>query len=193
MDSIKRCLLGFIMEELLLKVDDWFISKNLHKVDPQGQMLKQFEEAGELAGGIAKDNLENIKEEIGDNLVVLRGVMLQMNAKPKQMDAQHQYLLHALISDESGYELYSRYIYSIVALNDMVVDRSVEAIEKQYKMPVFFLDLIADSYDLTLQECLQCAYDKIKGRKGLKVNDIWVKYDDLSDEQKEEVDNDRLH
>ena len=191
MDSIKRCLLGFIMEELLLKVDDWFISKNLHKVDPQGQMLKQFEEAGELAGGIAKDNLENIKEEIGDNLVVLRGVMLQMNAKPKQMDAQRQYLLHALISDESGYELYSRYIYSIVALNDMVVDRSVEAIEKQYKMPVFFLDLIADSYDLTLQECLQCAYDKIKGRKGLKVNDIWVKYDDLSDEQKEEVDNEK--
>lgn len=193
MDSIKRCLLGFIMEELLLKVDDWFISKNLHKVDPQGQMLKQFEEAGELAGGIAKDNLENIKEEIGDNLVVLRGVMLQTNAKPKQMDAQDYYMLSTLYSEESGYELYSRYIYSIVLLNDFFVEKNIFNIEEQYKMPLLFLDLIADSYDLTLQECLQCAYDKIKGRKGLLVNDIWVKYDDLSDEQKEEVDNDRLH
>ena len=163
MDSIKRCLLGFIMEELLLKVDDWFISKNLHKVDPQGQMLKQFEEAGELAGGIAKDNLENIKEEIGDNLVVLRGVMLQTNAKPKQTDARDFYMLSTILGEVSMNELYAWYIYSIFLLNDHVVEKRILNIEEQYKMPLLFLDLIADSYDLTLQECLQCAYDKTKG------------------------------
>lgn len=41
------------------------------------------------------------------------------------------------------------------------------------------LIILAQQHDMTLEECLQCAYDEIKGRTGKMINGTFVKSEDL--------------
>lgn len=66
------------MNELIKQVEQWFIDRNLHTADPNKQMLKLFEELGEVASGMARNDLEEIKDGIGDTLVVLIGLSMQL-------------------------------------------------------------------------------------------------------------------
>jgi len=53
-------------------IEKWANDRNLIKgATPQAQMLKLTEEVGELAGGIAKNKPDVIKDSIGDCVVVL--------------------------------------------------------------------------------------------------------------------------
>ena len=61
------------------KIKQWFIDRNMQEADPSKQMLKLVEECGELASGIAKDKPEVIKDSLGDIVVVLIGLSLQLN------------------------------------------------------------------------------------------------------------------
>src|SRR5699024_183930 len=65
------------LDNLVGKVEQWFIDRNLHTADPNKQMLKLFEELGEVASGMARNDLEEIKDGIGDTLVVLIGLSMQ--------------------------------------------------------------------------------------------------------------------
>lgn len=65
-------------ESLFEKIKKWAIDRNLHEADPCKQMLKLTEEAGELAEGIAKNRLAQIEDSIGDIIVVLTVLSLQL-------------------------------------------------------------------------------------------------------------------
>lgn len=52
-------------------IEDWSTDRGLHKSDPKAQMLKVTEELGELAGGLARDNQDTIKDSIGDLYVTI--------------------------------------------------------------------------------------------------------------------------
>ena len=67
------------MNELVLKVEKWFMDRNLHTADPTNQMLKLFEELGEVASGMARNNIDEVKDGIGDTLVVLIGLSMQLD------------------------------------------------------------------------------------------------------------------
>ena len=66
------------MVNLIEKVEKWFIDRGLDKADPTKQMLKLFEELGEVASGMARNDIEEIKDGIGDVLVVLIGLSMQL-------------------------------------------------------------------------------------------------------------------
>ena len=55
---------------------DWGIERDLHIADPSKQFLKVSEEFGEIAEGLAKDDLYKVKDGIGDLFVTL--VMLSL-------------------------------------------------------------------------------------------------------------------
>ena len=59
------------MDNLLIKTKAWAKVRNLDTADPNKQMLKLFEEIGELAEGMAKDDLDLIVDAIGDVQVVM--------------------------------------------------------------------------------------------------------------------------
>jgi NTP pyrophosphatase (non-canonical NTP hydrolase) len=62
------------------KVEVWADERNLiNGSTPQAQMLKLMEEAGELAGGIAKGKQDVIEDSIGDVLVVLTILCMQLD------------------------------------------------------------------------------------------------------------------
>lgn len=48
---------------------------------------------------------------------------------------------------------------------------------------VVTLIILAQQNDMDLHECLNCAYDVIKGRTGKTVNGVFVKSEDLEDSQ----------
>lgn len=66
------------MTNLTEKIKQWAVDRNLHTANPDKQMLKLFEELGELAEGMAKDRPEQVKDSIGDIYVVLTILSTQL-------------------------------------------------------------------------------------------------------------------
>ena len=59
-------------------IKQWVIDRNLHTGDARVQMCKTMEELGELASGINKNNKELQKDSIGDVVVTLICISLQL-------------------------------------------------------------------------------------------------------------------
>lgn len=58
---------------------------------------------------------------------------------------------------------------------------NLEALKDGIGDTVVTLIILAQQHDMTLQECLQFAYDEIKGRKGKTINGTFVKEADLKE------------
>ena len=68
------------MIETIRKIEEWAEARNLvNGSTPQAQMLKLMEEAGELAGGIAKNKPEVIIDSVGDVVVVMTILCAQLD------------------------------------------------------------------------------------------------------------------
>jgi|SRR5699024_136881 len=100
-----------MMNELIHAVEEWAIDRNLHEADPYKQVLKVVEETGEIAGAIARHNIDEAHVEIGDGVVTLIILAMQLG--------------------------------------------------------------------MSIEDCLELAYEKIKDRKGKTINGIYVKEEDL--------------
>jgi|SRR5690625_666938 len=97
--------------DLTDKIENWARERNLHTASPDKQMLKLFEEVGELAEGMAKGDDDLITDAIGDVYVVLTILSMQLG--------------------------------------------------------------------LSVEECINHAYNEIKDRKGQVINGVFVKEEDL--------------
>ena len=60
------------------KVQQWVIDRNLQTADPRIQICKTVEELGELASAINKNNIEGMKDGIGDTVVTLICISQQL-------------------------------------------------------------------------------------------------------------------
>ena len=59
------------MEKLIEQVEQWAIDKGLDKADPTKQFLKTSEEFGEIAAALARDDMDEFKDAVGDTVVTL--------------------------------------------------------------------------------------------------------------------------
>ncbi len=59
------------MDSLIEKIEQWSKDRNLDKADSAKQMLKVMEEVGEVASALAKGNLDELEDGIGDVIVTL--------------------------------------------------------------------------------------------------------------------------
>lgn len=99
------------MNNLIQQVEKWSTDKGLDKANPDRQALKFYEEAGEVAAALSRDDKEALMDGIGDTVVTLI--------------------------------------------------------------------ILAQQHNMTLERCLQYAYDEIKDRKGKLINGTFVKESDL--------------
>jgi len=99
------------MDNLIKNIETWSISRGLHKSDSSKQYLKVAEEVGEVASALARGQVEELKDGIGDVIVTLI--------------------------------------------------------------------ILAQQHELTLEECLDHAYNEIKDREGKMVNGVFIKKGDL--------------
>lgn len=67
------------MEELIIKVKEWGKARGLDKTDPHTQALKLQEEVGELAAAILRDDYIEQEDAVGDILVVLINLCVELD------------------------------------------------------------------------------------------------------------------
>ena len=63
------------------KVEQWAVERNLHTQDPKVQMCKIVEELGELARAINKGDVKGQIDGIGDTVVTLICIAMQLGLK----------------------------------------------------------------------------------------------------------------
>lgn len=59
------------LNTLIAGIEGWGRGKDLHKVDPSRQYLKVAEETGEIAAGLARNDIDAVIDAIGDSGVTL--------------------------------------------------------------------------------------------------------------------------
>ncbi|WP_274307518.1 MazG-like family protein [Solibacillus daqui] len=102
------------MNELIKQVEQWSIDKGLDNAESSKQFLKCSEELGEVAAALARNDMNALRDGIGDVVVTL-----------------------IILAQQNGMDLH---------------------------------------------ECLNCAYDEIKGRTGKMIDGVFVKSEDLQSE-----------
>ena len=85
-------------ESLTRKIEQWATDRNLHTADPNKQMLKLIEEVGEIAAALSRGNTNETKDGIGDAIVVLTILAMQLNTSVDECMA----LAYNEIKDRKG-------------------------------------------------------------------------------------------
>ena len=159
------------LKELIENVQQWSKDRGLDKADSRKQLLKLYEEFGELVQGHLKGNVEQVKDSIGDMLVVeiiycqQRGIEFDGNHKqnlcfPNDVTKILQWIA-IFIGDLTGNIGTGTSKTNIYDINDC-------------------LYLVSEKYGTTLEACLGMAWNEIKDRKGKMVDGVFVKEEDLS-------------
>lgn len=159
------------MEKIIKQVEQWSMERGLNNADPNKQRLKLWEEFGELNASIARDDREGAIDAIGDMLVVMIIYCQQKKYysiyRLFEFDIENYEFLRKLETEA----LIDYTAYEILHLRNFI--QSIKDI-------VTILSVVAERYDLTLEYCLQSAYDEIKDRRGKMINGVFVKESDLN-------------
>lgn len=67
------------LNKLTANIEQWAVERGLDEAEPEKQMLKLVEEVGELAEGMAKGNLDQVIDSIGDVYVVMTILSMQLD------------------------------------------------------------------------------------------------------------------
>lgn len=166
------------MKKLIAKIEQWGKDRELDKKGTvEGQAIKTSEEMAELIIGISKDNIDVIKDSIGDVFVTLViGNMLQ--------DKYDMRIIHNLNQDESSIESKTYPNYDKLKQIRLLAQKIDLITKKHYTIDVirgteYLLLRIADIYNLDFIGCVESAYNEIADRKGKMVNGTFVKESDL--------------
>lgn len=66
-----------MMDELIQMIEEWSKERGIDKADPQKQMLKIFEEIGEVSAAVIRDDKDALRDAIGDSVITLLNLSLQ--------------------------------------------------------------------------------------------------------------------
>lgn len=167
------------MEELIEKVEQWATDRNLHTASPQGQALKVVEEFTETLMAHEDNDTDEVIDGIGDTYVTLIILCKQLDIDFwRCMKSEAKYFQDIKYAPDA-----MNWLVSGVAKDDK---RSVEV---GVESTINVLEHLIKLYELTPKQCLSAAYDEIKDRKGMMIDGTFVKYEDLSDENKAVLDN----
>lgn len=162
------------LKELIKKIEQWAIDRELDKkATIEAQSIKTAEEMAELIIGISKDNIDLIKDSIGDVFVTL--VIGNMIDEKHDMEEIYNTLLEDL-----NKEIPADKNQQIVLL-----DRVMEGVlTYKYDEDIIYYTLVAmvgDAriYNLDFLDCVESAYNEIKDRKGKTIDGQFIKEADL--------------
>lgn len=162
------------LHKLITNVQQWSIDRGLDKADSKKQMLKLYEEFGELASGLAKGNKEVVKDSIGDVVVVLI-ILAQQQGLEKISD------FNIICNHLQPSDLMPK-ASETIGLISLRVRRTKNEIEEPIVRLISYLRTIAKYENLKFEDCLLQAWNEIKDRKGKLIDGVWVKEEDLPDE-----------
>lgn len=154
------------MEQLIKNIEQWAEDRNIiNGCKPIDQAMKLFSELGELSDAVAKDDQEGIKDGIGDVFVVMVILCRQRGDK---------------LTMANGYGTEDSVKQNIIDLAGYICDIAEDSMVSftSLKMAISLLSDIAEHNNLTLQQCVEHAYNEIKYRKGIMHNGVFIKETD---------------
>lgn len=166
------------MNNLIKNIEQWANDRNIiNGSTPQKQMLKLMEEFGELVAGHNKNDMEFIKDSIGDCVVVLTIIQKQLNGKN----------LHFIYDIEKSAGLGEKNAeYYLFCISTALGKSSYFALKNDKRALLHYLEEIwiglirySTLKGLDFKECVQHAYDQIKDRKGKMIDGVFVKEGEL--------------
>ena len=175
------------MKELIEKIENWAEERNLiNGSTPQKQFIKLMEEFGELCAGISKNNIDMIKDSIGDCFVVL--VIMNKQTGGELFHNGLQGIFNEISKEDFSEMEINRTSKEILVSN--LIQASVQELGKIGEM--LFLDKyediigvlicfygVSEVYKLSFENCVSSAWEEIKDRKGKMINGVFVKEEDL--------------
>lgn len=167
-----------MIKDLDEKIISWARWRDLHKKGSvEGQAIKTAEEVAELIIGLSKDDRDKIIDSIGDVYVTLVvGNIIQGKAdfekafKRAEVDSKNtvghygapdkaEQIINLMIATKEVLILgYTTHTISLMLMNIMIV---------------------AGRKQLSFKNCVESAYEEIKGRKGRVIDGTFVKESDL--------------
>lgn len=159
------------LQKLITNVQQWSIDRGLDKADSKKQMLKLYEEFGELASGLAKGNKEVVKDSIGDVVVVL--IILAQQQGVEKISDFNIICNHLQPSDLMPQAS------ETIGLISLRIKKTNDEIEEPIVRLISYLRTIAKYENLKFEDCLSQAWNEIKDRKGKLIDGVWVKEEDL--------------
>ena len=160
------------LNKLITNVQQWSVDRGLDKADSKKQMLKLYEEFGELASGLAKGNKEVVSDSIGDVVVVLI-ILAQQQGLEKISD------FNIICNHLQPSDLMPKASETIGLISLRVRRTTEDTIEEYTVRLISCLRTIAENENLKFEDCLSQAWNEIKDRKGKLIDGVWVKEEDL--------------
>lgn len=178
------------MQELIKNIENWAEERNLiNGSTPQKQFIKLMEEFGELCAGISKNNIDMIKDSIGDCFVVL--VIMNKQTGGELFHNGLQGIFNEISKEDFSNEIemgINRTSKEILVSN--LIQASVQELGEIGEM--LFLDKyeditgvltcfygVSEVYKLSFKNCVSSEWEEIKDRKGKMINGVFVKEADL--------------
>lgn len=157
--------------DLTEKIEQWAIDRKLHSADPIKQYDKLIEEFGELMKGINKQDMDMIKDSIGDIYVVMTIMCMQTGNSIigllKNGDVDTLRPKHSTYS----------YVHIIAALA-RELNKGSYILSEIYELKKQLAKTCGEYY-LDFIDCVELAYNEIKDRKGEMRDGKFVKEADL--------------
>lgn len=166
-------------KELIEKIEQLSEERNLIKGSSiKKQTLKMLEEFGKLCGGVAKGNLDIIKDSIGNCFVALTIINAQCRNESTEVNANQSHLLEPTghfraNSMEDALLRAAAKIGNFANKTTPPDDWDVNSLSN-------YLFLISKMANLDFWGCIQYAYEQIKDRKGKMIDGVFVKEEDSS-------------
>ena len=163
------------MNELIKKVEQWAIDRNLHTADSKGQALKVVEEFTETTLAIEQDEEEDVVfDGVGDTYVTLIILCQQQGLEFENYKKQAESNIGSGV-----YELNENIQYPLNMLATGISKGHKRTIEQGVIGILSALEIVLNNYDVPDYHCLEMAYNEIKDRTGKMVNGIFIKSEDL--------------
>lgn len=135
----------------------------------EGQTIKVLEECAELIQGISKDNINLIVDSIGDvyvSMLIREWLALEF--------VDEKLFEHKELRSKTKVEMLNELSECMMGISDNF--QSILGVHiRLFKL----LNSIAYVYNLDFRECVECAYNEIKDRKGEMIKGMFVKEGDL--------------
>lgn len=161
------------INELIKLIEQWAINRGLDiNGTVEGQIIKTAEEVAELIIAISKNDVEAIKDAVGDVFVTL---VIGCLIEGGDLDWDKKYKLAMRTCPNYTFKK-SEIIYDLV--DDINYLYKKDYAWMAYPLTVT-LKFICDFYDLKLIDCVESAYKEIAGRKGRVIDGTFVKESDL--------------
>lgn len=174
------------MKELNDKIIEWAKLRDLDKKGTlNSQRIKSVEEFAELMKGISKKDIAIIEDSIGDIYVtliignMLKTEKIDMEKVLKEAKQEYKNVTYSLRLNIGSPEH---------AINQMQMATScmrellfIGYTRHSISLCLTYLIAVAEIYHLNLKECVESAYQEIKGRRGRIIDGTFVKESDLVD------------